>query len=131
MCVFSTFTFSPSFLAIQSVIEYMTRLALSRDDEMQGESNSIKNKKEERKGFQKNPHLIIDEEAAKVVRQIYQKTEHELTMYENTRADLKMLLAEGVKITPKANLERTEQNENRQQTVSRKVGRTKRREEEL
>ncbi len=57
--------------------------------------------------------------------------EHELTMYENTRADLKMLLAEGVKITPKTNLERTEQNENRQQTVSRKVGRTKRREEEL
>ncbi len=46
MRVFSTFTFSPSFLAIQSVIEYMTRLALSRDDQIQGESNSIKNKKE-------------------------------------------------------------------------------------
>lgn len=28
--------------------------------------------------------------------------EHELVMYENTRADLKMLLAEGEKITPKA-----------------------------
>ncbi len=26
--------------------------------------------------------------------------EHELIMYENTRADLKMLLAEGEKITP-------------------------------
>ena len=94
--------------------------------------------------------------------------EHELVMYENTRADLKMLLAEGEKITPKAwrtekeqlekemptlrserarachdiafaevisynkaNLERMEQNESRQQTVSRTVGRTKRREEEL
>ncbi len=91
---------------------------------MEGERNSIKNKKEyledfakkngfrnirhftdygvsgitfEREGFQKNPHLIIDEEAAKVVRRIYQMTEHELTMYENTRADLKMLLAEGGK----------------------------------
>jgi hypothetical protein len=98
--------------------------------------------------------------------------EHELVMYENTRADLKMLLAEGEKITPKAwrtekeqlekempvlrserarachdlafaevisynkaNLERVEKNEsrqqNRQQTVSRTVGRTKRRDEEL
>lgn len=28
--------------------------------------------------------------------------EHELAMYENTRTDLKMLLAEGEKITPKA-----------------------------
>jgi len=28
--------------------------------------------------------------------------EHELVMYENTRADLKLLLAEGEKITPKA-----------------------------
>ncbi len=94
-------------------------------------------------------------------------------MYENTRADLKTLLAEGEKITPKAwraekeqlekempvlrserarachdlafaevisynkaNLERMEQNENRQQnrqqTVSRTIGRTKRsREEEI
>ncbi len=98
--------------------------------------------------------------------------EHELVMYENTRADLKTLLAEWEKITPKAwrtekeqlekempalrsertrachdlafaevisynkaNLERVEQSEsrqrNRQQTVSRTVGRTKRREEEL
>lgn len=98
--------------------------------------------------------------------------EHELVMYENTRADLKTLLAEGEKITPKAwrtekeqlekemptlrserarachdlafaevisynkaNLERVEQNEsrqqNRQQTVSKTVGRTKQREEEL
>ncbi len=94
--------------------------------------------------------------------------EHELVMYENTRADLKTLLAEGEKITPKAwraekeqlekempvlrserarachdlafaevisynkaNLERVEQNESRQQTVSRTVGRTKRREEEI
>lgn len=97
---------------------------------------------------------------------------HELTMYENTRADLKTLLAEGEKITPKAwrtekeqlekempelrserarachdlafaevisynraNLERVEQNESRQQdrqqTVSRTVGKTKRREEEI
>lgn len=29
MCVFSAFTFSPSFLSIQSLIEYMTRLALA------------------------------------------------------------------------------------------------------
>ncbi len=94
--------------------------------------------------------------------------EHELVMYENTRADLKTLLAEGEKIPPKAwraekeqlekempvlrserarachdlafaevisynkaNLERVEQNESRQQTVSRTVGRTKRREEEI
>lgn len=94
--------------------------------------------------------------------------EHELVMYENTRADLKTLLTEGEKITPKAwrtekeqlekempvlrserarachdlafaevisynkaNLERVEQNESRQQTVSRTVGRTKRREEEI
>ncbi len=92
--------------------------------------------------------------------------EHELVMYENTRADLKMLLAEREKITPKtwrtereqlekemptlrserarachdlafaevisynqANLERVEQNENRQQ--DRQQGRTKRREEEI
>ncbi len=92
--------------------------------------------------------------------------EHELVMYENTRADLKMLLAEGKKITPKAwrtekeqlekeisvlrserakachdlafaevisynkaNLERVEQNESRQQ--NRQQGKTKRREEEL
>ena len=90
--------------------------------------------------------------------------EHELAMYENTRADLKMLLSEGERITPKAwrtererlekemptlrnerarachdlafaevisynkaNLERVEQNEGRQQAVSR----TKRREEEI
>ncbi len=92
--------------------------------------------------------------------------EHELVMYENTRADLKTLLAEGEKITPKAwrtekeqlekevptlrserarachdlafaevisynraNLERVEQNESRQQ--DRQQGRTKRREEEI
>ena len=35
--------------------------------------------------------------------------EHELTMYENTRADLKMLLAEGEKITPKAWMREREQ----------------------
>ena len=92
--------------------------------------------------------------------------EHELVMYENTRADLKTLLAEGEKITPKAwrtekeqlakevptlrserarachnlafaevisynkaNLERVEHNESRQQ--DRQQGRTKRREEEI
>ncbi|MCM1561655.1 MAG: MobA/MobL family protein, partial [Butyrivibrio sp.] len=98
--------------------------------------------------------------------------EHELVMYENTRADLKTLLAEDEKITPKAwrtereqlekemptlrnerarechdlafaevigynraNLERIEQNENRQQdrqkSVNKTVGKTKRREEEI
>ena len=92
--------------------------------------------------------------------------EHELTMYENTRADLKMLLENGEKITPKAwraereqlekeistlrnerarachdlafaevisynkaNLERVEQNENRQH--NRQQSKTKRKEEEL
>ena len=92
--------------------------------------------------------------------------EHELAMYENTRADLNILLAEGEKLTPKAwraergqlekeisalqseraracrdlafaevisynkaNLERVEQNENRQH--NRQQSKTKRKEEEL
>ncbi len=135
---------------------------------------------------------VIDEVAAPIVRRIFRMTyepykavydmskslsglkkmkydkehEHELAMYENTRADLKMLLSEGERITPKAwrtererlekemptlrnerarachdlafaevisynkaNLERVEQNEGRQQDKMQSRG--KRREEEL
>ncbi len=36
------------------------------------------------------------------IRKLKYDKEHELAMYENTRADLKLLLAEGEKITPKA-----------------------------
>ncbi len=52
--------------------------------------------------------------------------EHELAMYEKTRTDLKVLLAEVINYN-KVNLERLEQNESRQR--NRQKGMTKRKEE--
>lgn len=118
------------------------------------------------------PYKKIHDESQSLsgLKKIKYDKEHEkdLVQYDMTRAELKSLLSEGEKITPKAwrtgkeqlekemptlrserarachnlafvevisynkaDLERMEQNENRQQTVSRTVGRTKQREEEL
>ncbi len=60
------------------------------------------------------------------IRKLKYDKEHELAMYENTRADLKLLLAEVINYN-KANLERLEQNESRQR--NRQQGMTKREKE--
>ena len=50
--------------------------------------------------FYRVPRLLIKDD---------KEHEHELTMYENTKADLKILLAEGEKIPPKAWMREREQ----------------------